>query len=541
MSVSEPGKIITPWAESGLKNPIPPAANPATGRAGFDQGFSAINMTAKEAGGIPPFGQDFNGIFYEVTNILRYMQAGGHPTFSSALATAIGGYPKGSMVLGGDGVTLWQSKVDSNFTDPNTDPSDWGTFDIGLKADLAAPGGVGLVGGAWIVPEMFYSGSGPHSAAVQAAFDRSATTGELVYLGGSYQFDVPVTVKNNVCVLAGQKASVASFGGNGTAFDFDAGNANRRFELPALVGFTQVGVPAVAVRSDLSRIYVRQFVNCHTCYKMIVDASNNSILDTVLEFNTMSGCEVALEIYTGATSNVIQGAALIGNFITDTTTVLKRTGVAAYDDGIVIELLAVDFTPRCAGGAFLRNAIGGGHQVPRCRATVKSWFGGEGFLLTGANSVKIVDGQFIAGILNIATTREHSKDNLAANQWRSGEVITASTVASIGGVKDMPLTPTLALFNGGAPLSNTEFIVRLTLSADLAPGAQILGYFYNIWADGSYPRWQATPLEGNTRLMLASIKDQSGTEPSRVELAVRNIDSSPVVAGQSVYFRVSRR
>lgn len=146
MSVSEPGKIITPWAESGLKNTIPPAANPATGRAGFDQGFSAINMTAKEAGGIPPFGQDFNGIFYEVTNILRYMQAGGQPTFDAALATAIGGYPKGAMVLGSDGVTLWQSQIESNFVDPDIDPSSWGTFDIGLKADLAAPGGAGLVG-----------------------------------------------------------------------------------------------------------------------------------------------------------------------------------------------------------------------------------------------------------------------------------------------------------------------------------------------------------------------------------------------------------
>lgn len=136
MSVSEPGKIITPWAESGLKNSIPPAANPSTGRAGFDQGFSAINMTAKEAGGIPPFGQDFNGIFYEVTNILRYMQAGGQPTFSSALAVAIGGYPKGAMVLGSNGVSLWQSKVDSNSTDPNVDPANWGTFDIGLKSEL---------------------------------------------------------------------------------------------------------------------------------------------------------------------------------------------------------------------------------------------------------------------------------------------------------------------------------------------------------------------------------------------------------------------
>lgn len=146
MSVSEPGKIITPWAESGLKNPIPPAANPATGRAGFDQGFSAINMTAKEAGGIPPFGQDFNGIFYEVTNILRYMQAGGQPTFSSALATAIGGYPKGAMVLGSDGVTLWQSKVDSNSTNPNIAPSSWGKVDVGLRADLGSDIGSGIVG-----------------------------------------------------------------------------------------------------------------------------------------------------------------------------------------------------------------------------------------------------------------------------------------------------------------------------------------------------------------------------------------------------------
>jgi hypothetical protein len=133
MSVSEPGKIITPWAESGLKNTIPPAANPATGRAGFDQGFSAINMTAKEAGGIPPFGQDFNGIFYEVTKILRYMQAGGQPTFSPAMAAAINGYPSGAMVLGNDGLTLWQSQIDSNMQDPNTDSSTWSKVNIGFR------------------------------------------------------------------------------------------------------------------------------------------------------------------------------------------------------------------------------------------------------------------------------------------------------------------------------------------------------------------------------------------------------------------------
>lgn len=146
MSVSEPGKIITPWAESGLKNPIPPAANPATGRAGFDQGFSAINMTAKEAGGIPPFGQDFNGIFYEVTNILRYMQAGGQPTFSSAMSTAIGGYPKGCVVLGTDAVTLWQNQVDNNTNDPNSTPTGWFKVDVNLKNVLASGAGASMIG-----------------------------------------------------------------------------------------------------------------------------------------------------------------------------------------------------------------------------------------------------------------------------------------------------------------------------------------------------------------------------------------------------------
>ena len=152
MSVSEPGKIITPWAESGLKNTIPPAANPATGRAGFDQGFSAINMTAKEAGGIPPFGQDFNGIFYEVTNILRYMQAGGRPTFSAALAANIGGYPSGAIVLGDNGVAVYTNRLDGNASNPNSGGGGWAREDLMLIESLRrsyAEAGYNLVDGSF--------------------------------------------------------------------------------------------------------------------------------------------------------------------------------------------------------------------------------------------------------------------------------------------------------------------------------------------------------------------------------------------------------
>lgn len=145
MSISEPSKFSTPWAESGLKNPIPANSDPVTGRAGFDQGFPAINMTPKDSGGIPPFGQDFNGIFFDITSAIRYNQAGGRPTFSAELAASIGGYPKGAIVMGDDGVAAFQNAADSNMADPNTGGAGWSRIDPAwltqLSGTLTPPAG----------------------------------------------------------------------------------------------------------------------------------------------------------------------------------------------------------------------------------------------------------------------------------------------------------------------------------------------------------------------------------------------------------------
>lgn len=117
MSISEPDKITTPWASTGSKNPIPQNANNTTGAAGFDKGFPDVTMTPEEAGGIPPSGQDFNGIFYQITDVMRYQQAGGKSTFSSQMSAAIGGYNSGFSVLGSDGI-LYESTIDNNTTAP---------------------------------------------------------------------------------------------------------------------------------------------------------------------------------------------------------------------------------------------------------------------------------------------------------------------------------------------------------------------------------------------------------------------------------------
>lgn len=328
MSVSEPGKIITPWAESGLKNTIPPAANPATGRAGFDQGFSAINMTAKEAGGIPPFGQDFNGIFYEVTNILRYMQAGGQPTFDAALATAIGGYPKGAMVLGSDGVTLWQSKVDSNFTDPNADPSNWGAFDIGLKEDLAEPGGAGLIGGlakpvTWVG---FAGGADPTGVAASDAAFAAASASTAYVPDGTYLLmtDTPNgawIVSNSASFIGGGKLkgglikigkNITDHGGSGgRRWVTDADPVNlHRFNGRVLAGGSckNNGIPNDIAGAE---------------HSWIDDPAVTGILAGSLEQNAMSIAAVSDEGFNGIVTGARASDAPFGATLGHTSMVLQ--------------------------------------------------------------------------------------------------------------------------------------------------------------------------------------------------------------------------
>lgn len=125
MPISTPAQITVPFATSGLKNSIPSTSNNVTGNAGYDAGFPAINMTPIAAGGIPPFGQDFNGIFFELSAAVRYDQAGGLYPYSSPFSTAVGGYPKGALIAKATLDGLWLNTTVDNTTNPDTGGAGW--------------------------------------------------------------------------------------------------------------------------------------------------------------------------------------------------------------------------------------------------------------------------------------------------------------------------------------------------------------------------------------------------------------------------------
>ena len=128
-----PEKMPTPWA-SGVTAPFVrdvPIAPPAqAGAASFTDGFPSENFSPIAAGGIPPFGADFNGIHQATTKWLRWVQAGGGVWFFDlAFATEIGGYPAGAMLqaVGAPG-NFWISAVDNNVSNPDTGGANWLSF-----------------------------------------------------------------------------------------------------------------------------------------------------------------------------------------------------------------------------------------------------------------------------------------------------------------------------------------------------------------------------------------------------------------------------
>lgn len=122
-----PTKSAVPFANSGTKNTIPVASQIGItpGLASFTDGFPPLTMTPLAAGGVPPYGADFNGILNFLSAAARWDQAGGGYVYDSAFATAAGGYPKGALLLRADLSGYWLSTAENNTTNPDTGGAGW--------------------------------------------------------------------------------------------------------------------------------------------------------------------------------------------------------------------------------------------------------------------------------------------------------------------------------------------------------------------------------------------------------------------------------
>lgn len=120
-----PVKIVEPFAAGGSKNTIPVPDPGTPGAASWTLGFPPLTMIDPADGGVGPSGLDFNGIYFAISAIARWANAGAAFPYDATFSAAIGGYPQGARVLQAGGTGYWISVVDNNSTNPDASGAGW--------------------------------------------------------------------------------------------------------------------------------------------------------------------------------------------------------------------------------------------------------------------------------------------------------------------------------------------------------------------------------------------------------------------------------
>lgn len=119
-------KLLTkPFASEGLRNSIAEDVTETTpaNAATYTKGFPAVTMTPIAVGGQPPSGKDMNGILYELSSHIAYINKGGSYKFDADFCEEIGGYDIGCVLQSDDSLSLYVNTLPNNKTNPNTSNS----------------------------------------------------------------------------------------------------------------------------------------------------------------------------------------------------------------------------------------------------------------------------------------------------------------------------------------------------------------------------------------------------------------------------------
>lgn len=129
---TQPEILLKKFAEDGTRNVLPLLNTDSSNKqlADLTNGFPTDTQGDPLLGKLPPERADFNALGYLTTSYDFFYQAGGMFTFSSTIATAIGGYPQGARLwhTNSSGVSmLLESTKDDNEDDFTDDESYIGT------------------------------------------------------------------------------------------------------------------------------------------------------------------------------------------------------------------------------------------------------------------------------------------------------------------------------------------------------------------------------------------------------------------------------
>lgn len=120
--MAQPDLIPAPFAENatpGTIEPIPPLTPSVPQQATWSSGFPQVTMQPLASGGIPPRGQDFNGVLNALSQHIFHMQGGGQYKWSDDH----GPYSIGDVLQSDDGLSSYVSVVDNNTDNFNITPS----------------------------------------------------------------------------------------------------------------------------------------------------------------------------------------------------------------------------------------------------------------------------------------------------------------------------------------------------------------------------------------------------------------------------------
>lgn len=189
------------------------------GAASLTDGFPPLTFLATNAGGVPPFGQDMNGILNQLSAGVQWEQVGGQAAYSTTYAISIGGYPNGAVLQSADGTGFWRSTVDNNKTNPDAGPASFTGSISGVTLTVTAVtsgtvqvgqtlSGTGVTSGTQITAlGTGTGGNGTYtvSASQTASSTTITATGGANWLPGQFYGSTSVALTNaNVTLTAAQ-------------------------------------------------------------------------------------------------------------------------------------------------------------------------------------------------------------------------------------------------------------------------------------------------------------------------------------------------